>query len=135
MKKLFLTIRTPLETTFENDIKELKIDTDAGRMVILPGHAPLTSTVTFSKIVVVTDGGSTEYFVKRGTLSVSLASQTIDLMCMTCEEVKEVSLQTIDEYIDLIQEKLANKESLTEYQIQYLQDEKIAFEKQKQEVA
>jgi F0F1-type ATP synthase epsilon subunit len=134
MKTFLLHIRTPLETAFEGQVSKLHVDTDAGRIVILPGHAPLTSTITFSKAKIVSTSGEIEVFIKRGTLSVSLETKSVDLMCISCEEQKEVSIQTIEDYLKMIEEKLSNKESLSAYQIQYLKDEKVAFEKQKQSV-
>lgn len=134
MKTFSLHIRTPLDTAFEGQVSEFHLDTDAGRIVILPGHAPLTSTVTFSKAKIVSPTGEKDVFIKRGTLSVSLKTKSADLMCINCEEQKDVSIQTIEDYLKMIEEKLNNSESLSNYQIKYLKDEKVAFEKQKQSV-
>jgi F0F1-type ATP synthase epsilon subunit len=134
MKTFSLHIRTPLDTAFEGQVSKFHLDTDAGRIVILPGHAPLTSTVTFSKAKIISPSGEKVIFIKRGTLSVSLKTQSVDLMCINCEEQEDISIQTIEDYLKMIEDKLNQKESLSDYQIKYLRDEKVAFEKQKQSI-
>ena len=130
MKTFTLSIRTPLRTAFAKEVSEFHIDTETGRMVVLPGHTDLVGSIVFSKAVIKFEDTVSKYFIKNGILNVDHYNNSVEVLCMSADEVSDVSLTSIQEYLDMISEKLKNHESLSEYQIIFLKQEHFALKKQ-----
>ncbi|MDF2378690.1 MAG: hypothetical protein P1V18_00505 [Candidatus Gracilibacteria bacterium] len=126
-----LTVRTPeLEIINRDDVKSLKIMTEGGEMEIKPGHAAMTGSILFSKMIVSSEGSVIEYIVQRGLLFVSQSGKKVDVMVYQCMEVKDIEYKSAREYLDYIEEQLKAGADLNEFQMEYLKDEKIAMVKQ-----
>lgn len=130
MTSFHFTLRTPLETVLKVDAQSVTLDTETGRMVVLPGHASLTGTLTFSKVTVVYDNKTDFFYVKNGTLFIGRQQGSVELLCMTCDLEKEMNRASVEQYLALVKEKLQNKESLGDYQLKFLEREKFALEQQ-----
>lgn len=125
-----LTIKTPLQNAINHEAAtELHVDTEGGRIAILPGHASLTGSISFSKVLVREKEIEKEFFVRNGIVYTEVGSNKVTLLCMSYEETHEVSMTTVKEYLDQIEQKLKNHESLNDMQIEYLEKEKLAFAK------
>jgi F0F1-type ATP synthase epsilon subunit len=127
-----LTIKTPVAEAVHEEVKELHLDTEQGRIAILPGHASLTGSVVFSKILVRSHDTEKEFFIQDGIIYTEVGSNTVELLCMSYEEVHEVTESSVDEYINMIKVKLERHEDLNDYQISTLHGEKVALEKKKE---
>ena len=132
MKTFQLSIKTPVETILEVEAKELRINTESGRMCILPGHAALTGYVMFSKMMVIFEKTTEEFFVKNGILFVDQNENSVQLLCLSCEETSEVTLTTIEEYIKMVEKQIKEKKYESEYQLEFLKKEAFALTKQKE---
>lgn len=125
-----LTIRSPEKDIFDGKVKSITFDSEVGRMQILPHHASITGTIFFTKIIVDTDEKDEEFIGRRGIFLFDNDKNEAIMLLLSCELKSEISHQSAREYLDFIKEKLKNKESLSEYQIKYLEGEKFAVEKQ-----
>jgi peptide subunit release factor RF-3 len=56
----------------------------------------------------------------------------VTFMVYQCEKRAEMSLQTAKEYMEILLKALQNHEALGKYQLQHLEDEKIATERRLQ---
>jgi len=130
MKTFNLTVRTPLKNVYEGTASELQIDTQTGRMSVLPGHADLTASVVFSRIKLRHENVEEQYFVKSGVLHVGVKEGSVELLCLSCDQIKDVEITTVEKYLSFVKEKLKNKEDLNDYQLRFLKDESFALEKQ-----
>lgn len=99
-------------------------------MEIKPGHAAMTGSILFSKMIVSSEGSVIEYIVQRGLLFVSQSGKKVDVMVYQCMEVKDIEYKSAREYLDYIEEQLKAGADLNEFQMEYLKDEKIAMVKQ-----
>lgn len=130
MKTFKLVIRTPLQTAFSKEVSEFHVDTETGRMVVLPGHTDLTGSVVFSKVVIKFEDTIDKYFIKNGILNVDRHNNSVELLAMSSDEASDVTLTSVQEYLDMISDKLEQHESLSDYQIIFLKKEHFALKKQ-----
>lgn len=130
MNSFHLSIKTPLHDVVEQDVTELQINTETGRMCVLAGHAALTGSVLFSRAKVVSEKDESEYFVKNGMLYIDPKNNEVSLLCMKCDKVNEITLTSTEDYLKFIAEKLKDKSDLSGYQIQFLEKESFALKKQ-----
>jgi len=87
-----LSIKTPLKEEFNQEVLEFQIDTELGRMSVLPKHASLTGSVVFSKATIKFDNTIQKYFIKNGILFVDPNENTTHLLCLSCENVSKKTL-------------------------------------------
>lgn len=130
MHSFHFTLRTPTDTILDGEAQSLQVDTETGRMVVLPGHAALTGTVLFSKVVIVHGDKTDSYYVKNGILFVGKQQNTVELLCMTCDHTSQLNRASVEQYLATIKERLKDKQSLGEYQLKFLEREKFALEEQ-----
>jgi ATP synthase F1 epsilon subunit len=127
---LKLSVRTPESEIIDQEVNSLKIMTEGGEIEIYPNHASLTGKITFGKLDIRTDEKEYEYLVKSGILFVSVENNAVQILCFSCQEVQDIEYKTAKEYLDFIDERLKSGDSLNEYQMKYLEGEKIAMVKQ-----
>lgn len=126
-----LTVRTPeAEIIDRDDVMSLKIVTEGGKMEIKPGHAAITGTILFSKMVVGSSDADIEYIVQRGLVFVSEEGKQVDVLVYQCKETKDIEYKSAREYLDFIEEQLKAGADLNDFQMEYLKNEKIAMVQQ-----
>lgn len=130
MNLFHLSIRTPEKEAFKGKVSSLTFDADKGRMHVLPHHASMTTVMTFSSVVVKTEEKDEEFIARRGIFLFDNRKNEAVMLCLTCDLKSEIDHKTALEYLKFISEKLANHESLSDYQIKYLEGEKFAVERQ-----
>jgi F-type H+-transporting ATPase subunit epsilon len=124
-----LTIKTPSESVFEGEVKSLMVDTESGKMMVLPHHTSLVGAVAFSNVLISSGDKLQEYSVRNGFLSIDNASNSTDLLCIHCEKTQTVKYTSVASYLKYLEEELKS-DSLNSYQLQFLEDEKFAVVKQ-----
>lgn len=128
-KTFLLNIRTPEQRPFTGQVETVTVDTEElGRMQVLPRHASLTGTIIFSPVKVKLPEGEEDFLIRRGVIMVSNEYNATTILALSCEKSSEVSFKTVEEYLQLIEEKLQKHEDLTPYQLTHLQKEKIALQ-------
>ncbi len=130
MTSFHFTLRTPTDTVLHGEAQSLQVDTEIGRMIVLPGHAALTGTVLFSKIVVVHGEKTDSYYVKNGILFIGKQQDTVELLCMNCDHTSQLNRASVEEYLATIKERLKDRQSLGDYQLKFLEREQFALEEQ-----
>lgn len=131
MSKTFhLSVRTLDSEAISRDVTSLKVSTEKGPMVVLPRHASLTGSVPFSRLFVRDDSSEREYLIRNGIIFVSLENNSTQILCYSCQEVKDIEYKSAREYLDFIEAKLQAGENLNDYQLKYLANEKIAMVQQ-----
>ena len=130
--KFKLIIQTPDTEVFNGEAKSIAITLEGGRVVIMAKHASMIGTVKFTSAMVETgaEEETERYMVRQGVLNFDNATNTCRLMAYYCELESEVSVEDAKEYLDFIEAELAKGSDLSDFQIEYLENEKIAVSKQ-----
>ncbi|HCW32667.1 MAG: hypothetical protein UT36_C0004G0047 [Candidatus Peregrinibacteria bacterium GW2011_GWF2_39_17] len=125
-----LNIRTPDQKIYENEARSISLNSDDGQMQIFANHASLTTSITFSKIVVTEENVEEIFMVRNGMLFINNQENTAILLALYCQKQSEVSHQTSKEYLEFLEKQLHDGSDLSEFQILYLEGEKLAVEQQ-----
>ncbi len=102
-----LSILTPYGHYFEGEVEFLEVHSDKYNLGILPGHAPLISTVTISKMIIKAHGRSLTYAVGGGVITVSKEKTT--LVLDSCERADEIDIERAKEAKQRAEERLNNQ--------------------------
>ncbi|PIR55407.1 hypothetical protein COU74_01220 [Candidatus Peregrinibacteria bacterium CG10_big_fil_rev_8_21_14_0_10_36_19] len=129
-----LTIRTPYEDVFSGEAESIYLTTEDGDMQIFENHASITASLSFSPVVVEITGKDEHYLARNGLFLFDNEKNEAVLLTLYCELKSEVSYQTVEEYAKFIQEQLEEGKDLSDFQILFLKDEKVAVEEQLNEI-
>lgn len=133
MKKTFaLTIRTPEGEVYNCQATGVRLEAEGGLIKVLAGHASITATIVCTPVIVEGNDFSEEFFARQGVFFFDNRTNTATLMAIYCERRSEVNAQTVEEYLKFIEEQLAAGKGLSEFQVAYLEGEKIAVKRQLQ---
>lgn len=128
-KTFHLTIRTPDEEIINDNVESLTLTTEeCGIMEVLPHHASLTGMVFFSPLIVKMGDREEDFIAKRGVLLVSNEDNSATLLCLSCQKKKEITTQTIKEYLEFIEQKLKQGSNLNQFQLTHLKEEKVIMQ-------
>ena len=86
-----LVILTPYGRYYEGDIEFLEVHSEKYNLGILPGHAPLVSTLTISKMVIKAMGGTTIYAIGGGVINIEKEKVTLILNSIEREDEIDVA--------------------------------------------
>lgn len=129
-KTFKLSIRTPEGNVFEGEATSIRLRAENGQMQVFSNHASLLSTIVFSRIVVDTPQGEEVYLGRRGIFSFDNANNSATLLTLYCEAEGKVDLTNAEDYLKFIEEQMAKGEKLSEFQLTYLEGEKLAITQQ-----
>ena len=124
-----LTIQTPEHVSFDGEVVSLKLTNETGDLEILPQHASLMGTISFSNTLVRTVNSEEEYLMRNGLVIVDGIKNHTTVLVAGCDLVSHADLKTIREYQQFILEKLANTSDLNRFQITYLEEHGEALSK------
>ena len=127
-----LTVRTPESEIISEAVNSLKVMTEGGEIEIYPHHASLTGSIMFGKMQVRMPKEELDYVVQRGILFVSVEKNTVQILCFSCQLYKEIEYKSAKSYLEFIEEKLKEGVNLNDFQLKYLENEKIAMVQQVQ---
>lgn len=131
------TIRTPEDEVVSKEVESVYVATELGDMMLLPEHASFSGVVSFSPIVV-KDGEQEDTFIaKRGVLFFSNTRNEATLLAGECYEKESLDYEGLKEYLRLIEEKLqsGDTEALSDFQMKFLEGERLAVVQQMEETA
>lgn len=129
-KTFHLVVKTPERTAFEGETVSIKLRAENGQMQVFANHASITASIIFSNIVIETTEGEEKYVVRRGTFAFNNDTNTATLLTTYCEKESEMDIDTAKDYLKFIEEQLAAGKDLSKFQLVYLENEKLAIEKQ-----
>ena len=133
MNSFKLQIQTPLKSVFNGEVNTFSVRTDGGQIQVLSKHADLTSSVSFSPVVI-THGDMTDVIVIRNAvISFDNRSNTMNVLALYAELEKHIDASSTQNQLKTIRDMLKNPDKLNDYQLKYLENQKIGLEKQLQE--
>lgn len=94
-RKIHLSILTPENTVYENDVDEVFVPTKDGRIGVLPMHVGLVSLIHEGVIKVYLDNKEEEIAVHKGVLEVRKNSQVI-ILADSAEHVSDMNVEEIE---------------------------------------
>ena len=100
-----LSILTPYGHYFEGEVEFLEVHSDKYNLGILPGHAPLISTVAISKMKIRAHGREMLYAVGGGVLTISKEKTT--LVLDSIERADEIDIERAKEAKKRAEERLS----------------------------
>lgn len=131
MTTFTFSIRTPNADLFNGEVSRVVVNTEGGDVECMANHASLTASVLFSPVEVEkTDGVKEVFMVRSGMFLFDNEANSATLLALHGEAQAEVSEQTVKEYLATIQKQLDEGKDLSEFQVLYLEGEKLAVEQQ-----
>lgn len=134
MENFKLTIRTPNQDVFEGEVTSVHFNAEGGEMECLAHHASVTATIAFTSINLKTVDGSESFIARNGIFLFDNDTNSALFLVFHCEKKSEISKTTVEDYAKFIDQQLREGKSLSEFQIAYLEGEKLAVEKQLEEI-
>ena len=101
-----LSILTPYGHYFDGEVEFLEVHSDKYNLGILPGHAPLVSTVAISKMKIRAHEREMLYAVGGGVITVS--KEKVTLVLDSIERADEIDLERAKEAKLRAEERLNN---------------------------
>ncbi len=102
-----LSILTPYGHYFDGEVEFLEVHSDKYNLGILPGHAPLISTVAISKMIIRANGREMKYAVGGGVITVNKEKTT--LVLNSCEHADEIDIERAKEAKQRAEERLSGQ--------------------------
>jgi len=125
-----LEIQTPLQSVFSGEVAKVHMRSDGGDMELMARHADLTTSISFSPLVV-QHGELTEIFILRNAIACfDNRANKLTILALYAQLDKQVDVSGSQDMLLQIKDMLKNPEKLNQYQITYLENQKIALEKQ-----
>ena len=93
--RLNLTILTPYGRYFEGEVDFLEVFSDKSSLGILPGHAPLISTLIVSKMVIKIGDQTYNYAIGGGVINIE--KNKVSLILNSVEREDEIDLSRAQE--------------------------------------
>jgi F-type H+-transporting ATPase subunit epsilon len=126
-----INIRTPEETLYEGEINKLSLTTDQGELQIMANHAALTGTISFCPVKLEDEKGKEDTFlIRNGLVLFNNKNNSATILALYGERRSEITHQTAKEYLKFIKKQLSEGHDMSEFQILYLEGEKLAVEHQ-----
>lgn len=123
-------IRTPEGHVLNAEVESIALTTEDGDLQCFSGHAALTASVAFSPVEIDMGEHIETYIVRNGIFLFDNKTDKASLLVLVAEKKSEMQISTVQEYHDFIVKKLKQGVDLSEYQIKYLEGEKLAVEQQ-----
>lgn len=125
-----VTIRSPDKTFDYSQVESMSVVTEKGPMVIYAKHASLTSTISFSLIHIKHGLKESSFMVRNGFLFINNDQNTVTILASTIDQVAEVTVETIEGYLERIKAQLDSGEILLPIQYKYLENERLTLKEQ-----
>lgn len=128
--KFNLIIKTPEKEIYNGEVINFYVTTDIGMIGVYANHASLVSTITFSPLLIDAGPKSHEYLLRSGILTFDNKKNECKILAYMVDKSSEIDTSGAQNYLKQIETMLANNESLSEYSIKFLENEKVALVKQ-----
>ncbi len=136
MKTFSLSIRTPEKELFDGkDIESVSVFTEGGPIKVLADHADLTGNIQFSTLTAHSAKGEEKFMVRRGNIFVDNAKKHVTVLAIHGDALEHVSFEDVEDYLKHVDEKIkAGGAGLSDMQLKYLEEEKLAVSQQMAEM-
>jgi len=109
-KKIKLTIATPLQEVYQNDVDQLTVTTINGEITILPNHIPLVVPLEIGQVMIKNDGNEVYHSISGGLLEVRHDNKVI-ILSNRAENVSSIDIERSKNAIERA-EKIMSQEKL-----------------------
>ena len=130
MNTFDLLIQTPDHEAYHGPAEVVTLASDSGEMQILPGHASLLGTITYTPLRVKNGATTMDFVLRQGFVFVDQVANTVRVLGLSCEKTDEINEMTAKEYYDFVMSKLDKPEELNAYQLKHLEGQKLSLERQ-----
>lgn len=128
-----LTIRTPELVVYEGEVDSLGFSSDEQTMVIYEDHASIVATITFSSLELEEPDKQEVFLARSGIFTFDNEKNEAKILVSYCQKKSEVDYMTATQYLEFLEKQLEEGRDLSEFQILYLQNERLAIEQQVEE--
>ncbi|MCK9361010.1 F0F1 ATP synthase subunit epsilon [Patescibacteria group bacterium] len=125
-----LLIQTPEREAYKGDADILTLSNDTGEMQVFPGHASMLGSITYSAVKVDHAQHEEAFVLRQGFVFVDQEKNEVKVLGLSCEKTADLDMVSAKEYLDFILSKLDKPDELNEYQLKFLEGQKLAVEKQ-----
>ena len=133
MNTFSLQIRSPEKLVFDRDVASLLLVTENGMIEVLPHHASMLSTIQFTHAKIRFEDKIDTILLRKGILFIDNTKNEVKILVSLAEMESEMSTISAKEYLTYVMEQLEKGESMSEFHLDFLQEEKLVIEKQLQE--
>ena len=131
MTSFHVHITTPHGIAYAQESTKVTLKSELGALTLLSHHADLIGSIDYTLLRITSLNNEEEEFVaRRGTFSMDNRTNTLTILTTECAPRKTLSLVTAQEYLALINEKLAHGEDLGTFALEFMKGEKFVLEKQ-----
>ncbi|HVM91117.1 MAG TPA: F0F1 ATP synthase subunit epsilon [Verrucomicrobiae bacterium] len=130
MQTFDLLIQTPDHEAYKGPADLVTVSSDTGELQILPEHASLLGTITYSPLRVKSGNTTTEFVLRQGFVFVDREKNSVHVLGMSCEKTEEMNEITAKEYYEFVMSMLDKPEQLNAYQLKHLEGQKLSLERQ-----
>jgi F-type H+-transporting ATPase subunit epsilon len=109
-KKIKLTIATPLQEVYQNDVDQLTVTTINGEITVLPDHIPLVVPLEIGQVMIKNDGHEVYHSISGGLLEVRHDNNVI-ILSNRAENVSSIDIERSKNAIERA-EKIMSQEKL-----------------------
>ncbi len=124
-----LTIRTPYDQIFDGEVDSVTFASEEGELGVYEDHAAITATVNFSHILVEEPNKEEVFIGRKGIFLFDNEKNEGTFLLAYCEKESEVDYQTAKEYITFLEQQLEEGHELSNFQVLYLKNERVAVQR------
>lgn len=132
MNTFSLQIRSPEQLVFDQQVDSLLLVTESGMVEILPRHASMLSTIMFTHAKIRYEDKLDTILLRKGILFIDNTKNEAKILVSMAEMESEMTTVSAKEYLDYVVDQLKKGESMHEFHLKFLEEEKLVIEKQLQ---
>jgi len=125
-----LQIRSPERLVFDRQVASLLLATENGMIEVLPYHASMLSTIQFTHAKIRFENLVDTILLRKGILFIDNTKNEVQVLVSMAEMESEVSITSAKEYLAYVLSQLEKGEHMSEFHLQFLQEERLVIEKQ-----
>lgn len=125
--KFRIILRTPEAELVNCEVESVYLTTETGDMMLLPGHAAFSASITYSPVVIKYDGTEEEYLVYNGLIFFSNNNNELHILVQRADLKERIDYEGLKTYLKLVQDYIENGKDLSEIHMRYLENERVAL--------
>lgn len=99
VKKINLTIATPLGEIYQGDVDQVSVTTETGEITVLPNHVALVVPLVVGQVIVKEEGNEIYHAIDGGILEVRQNHEVI-ILANRAEKADDIDIERSEKAID-----------------------------------
>lgn len=124
-----LQMLTPQGSATFEEITCVSLSLESGMITILPGHAALVGSIDVTPLIMKKHHHEERFMLRNGVVWVQ-PDGTVVVKALSMEKYEELDEVRIQEYVDMILEKIQHGEDLHGFHLEFLEQEKLMLDHQ-----